>query len=226
MNVRAKKSCGSFLAPEILRLGVHVTRIGHSSTPSAFFDHLLTVLSSERFLRKQGLGNEVPFFIYPFDPHHAVDVDVTRSHLVAKLAERGVSVLDVNLYDLAVGILKERGIWADILSAEPNISKDELKELLQGVLDPETHLVPAIAEQMRRQSFDILFISGIGEVFPYIRSHNVLNNLQSTAKDQPTVLFFPGQYTHALATGASLELFGRLHDDKYYRAFNILHYEV
>ena len=33
-------------------------------------------------------------------------------------------------------------------------------------------------------------------------------------------------YTHALATGASLDLFGRLHDDKYYRAFNILNYEV
>ena len=28
------------------------------------------------------------------------------------------------------------------------------------------------------------------------------------------------------ATGASLDLFGRLHDDKYYRAFNILNYEV
>jgi hypothetical protein len=54
----------------------------------------------------------------------------------------------------------------------------------------------------------------------------VLNNLQSTAKDKPTVLFFPGSYTHALATGASLDLFGRLHDDKYYRAFNILNYEV
>jgi hypothetical protein len=203
-----------------------VTRIGHPSSPSAFFDQLLRVLSSERFLRKQGLGNEVPFFIYPYDPPHAVDVDVTRSHLVAKLLERGVSILDVNLYDLAVSILKKRGIWDDVLAAEPTISKDELKELLQGVLDPETHLVPAIAEQMRQHSFDILFISGIGEVFPYIRSHNVLNNLQSTAKDQPTVMFFPGQYTHALATGASLELFGRLHDDKYYRAFNILHYEV
>ena len=64
------------------------------------------------------------------------------------------------------------------------------------------------------------------EVYPYIRSHNVLNNLQSTAKDKPTVMFFPGRYTHALATGASLELFGMLHDDKYYRAFNILNYEV
>jgi len=72
----------------------------------------------------------------------------------------------------------------------------------------------------------VIFLSGVGEVFPYIRSHNVLNNLQSTAKDKPTVMFFPGAYTHSLESGASLDLFGRLHDDKYYRAFNIFHCEV
>jgi len=79
---------------------------------------------------------------------------------------------------------------------------------------------------MRQQEFDVMFITGVGEVFPYIRSHNVLNNLQSTAKDRPTVMFFPGEYTQSLESGASLDLFGRLHDDKYYRAFNIFHVEV
>jgi hypothetical protein len=74
---------------------------------------------------------------------------------------------------------------------------------------------------MARQPFDVMFITGVGEVFPYIRSHNVLNNLQSTATDQPTVLFFPGRYIQSLESGASLDLFGRLHDDRYYRAFNI-----
>ena len=54
----------------------------------------------------------------------------------------------------------------------------------------------------------------------------MLNNLQSTAKDQPTIMFFPGQYRQEIGSGASLDLFGRIHDDKYYRAFNILHYEV
>ncbi|MBN9325199.1 MAG: DUF1788 domain-containing protein, partial [Delftia acidovorans] len=55
---------------------------------------------------------------------------------------------------------------------------------------------------------------------------NVLNNLQSTAKEKPTVMFFPGKYTQSLDTGASLDLFGILHDDKYYRAFDITHYEI
>jgi hypothetical protein len=103
--------------------------------------------------------------------------------------------------------------------------QEEVKELLQGVLDPETHLVPAIAAKMAEADFDVLFLSGVGEVFPYIRSHNVLSNLQSTAKDKPTVMFFPGAYTHSLEFGASLDLFEKFRDDKYYRAFNIFHCE-
>ena len=76
---------------------------------------------------------------------------------------------------------------------------------------------------MSENNFDLMFISGVGEVFPYIRSHNILNNLQSTAKDKPTVMFFPGEYTQCKLDGSSLDLFGRLRDDKYYRAFNIYH---
>jgi hypothetical protein len=190
------------------------------------FDHLVAVMSSERFLKKQGLGNEIPFFICPFDAQDAVEMERQRAQLTNQLSNRGLMVLEINLYDLAVGLLQKRGIWKELLEAEPAVSKAELLELLQGVLDPETHLVPAIAERLLAATYDVLFLSGVGEVFPYIRSHNVLNNLQSTAKDRPTVMFFPGSYTHELATGASLDLFGRLHDDKYYRAFNIFHYEV
>lgn len=197
-----------------------------SPTPRELLDHLLEVTSSERFLKKQGLGNEVPFFICPFPPQQAVAVENLRASLIVQLANRGIRVLEINLYDLAIDLLKARRIWGDILQSEPDVSKAELKELLQGVLDPEHHLVPEIAKRIASSDFEILFLSGIGEVFPYIRSHNVLNNLQSTAKDQPTIMFFPGQYTHGLATGASLDLFGLLHDDKYYRAFNILQYEV
>ena len=149
-----------------------------------------------------------------------------QRQLVNRLEQAGVRVLEINLYDLSIEILKERDIWEQIHEMEESVSKEELKELLQGVLDPEAHLVPAIASKLESIDFEVLFLSGVGEVFPYIRSHNILNNLQSTAKEKPTVMFFPGAYTHSLETGASLELFGRLHDDKYYRAFNIYHCEA
>lgn len=190
------------------------------------FHHLFSVISGKRFLQRQGLGNEVPFFICPFKPEESVEMERLQKQLVNRLEQVGVRVLNINLYDLSIKLLKERGIWDQILSVERSTSKDQLKELLQSVLDPEAHLVPAIANQINITEFDVIFLSGVGQVFPYIRSHNVLNNLQSTAKEKPTVMFFPGDYTQSLESGASLDLFGRLHDDKYYRAFNIFHCEV
>ncbi|MEI6261581.1 MAG: DUF1788 domain-containing protein [Deltaproteobacteria bacterium] len=190
------------------------------------FQHLLSVISGQRFLQKQGIGNEVPFFICPYKPEESIQMDLLQQQLVNQLSQTGVRVLEINLYDLSIEILKARGIWEQILEMEASVSKDQLKELLQGVLDPEAHLVPAMAAKLANTEFDVLFLAGVGEVFPYIRSHNVLNNLQSTAKEKPTVIFFPGDYTHSLESGASLELFGKLHDDKYYRAFNIYHCEA
>lgn len=200
------------------------------------FDHLLRVISSERFLQMRGLNNDLPFYICEFRASEAVDMQRLQRQLINTLGNlnlpcldgRGVKVLEINLYDLSIELLKAREgssegscLWDEILTIEPDVGKDSLLELLQNVLGIEEYLIPAIGERLRETEFDVLFLSGIGEVFPYIRSHNVLNNLQSTAKDKPTVLFFPGEYRHSLEAGASLELFGLLHDDKYYRAFNI-----
>lgn len=189
-------------------------------------EHLYAVISGQRFLKKQGLGNEVPFFICPFKPEEMVEMGRQKKQLVHRLEKNGIQVLEINLYDLSIEILKNRGIWTRILEEEQFLSKEELKELLQGVLDPEEHLIPAIRTKLASNDFDVLFLDGVGEVFPFIRSHNVLNNLQSTAKDKPTIMFFPGAYTHSLESGASLDLFGKLHHDKYYRAFNIFHCEA
>jgi hypothetical protein len=187
------------------------------------FQHLYRVISGERFLKKQGLGNEVPFFICPYKASEAVEMEGIQRQLVNQLERQGIRPLCINLYDLSISILRTRSIWEQVLKRESSVSKDQLRELLQGVLDPEKHLIPAIAAELEGADLDVLFLSGVGEVFPYIRSHNVLNNLQSTAKEKPTVMFFPGEYTQSLELGASLDLFGRLHDDKYYRAFNIFH---
>ena len=195
-------------------------------TPKERSEHLFRVVTSERFLTKQGLGNEVPFFICPFPAQEGLSMADDRKALVTRIEHAGVKVLDLNLYDIALDILRDRGILDEILDIEAETDKGEIKELLQSVLDPQAHLIPKIGDAIAATPHDVIFLSGVGEVYPYIRSHNVLNNLQSTAKDRPTLLFFPGSYTHALATGASLDLFGRLHDDKYYRAFNILNYEV
>ncbi len=205
------------------------------------FDHLVRVIGSERFLLMRGLNNDLPFYICEYRAAEATEMQRLQRQLintlnnlsVPVLSGRGVKVLDINLYDLCIELLKARegstagsGLWDEILAVEADAEKDGLLELLQNVLSVKEYLIPAIAERLQQTEFDVLFLSGIGEVFPYIRSHNVLNNLQSTAKTKPTVLFFPGEYRHSLEQGASLELFGLLHDDKYYRAFNIYEIQV
>jgi hypothetical protein len=189
-------------------------------------EHLFAVLSSKRFLQMEGLSNEMPFFIYPYAPEGALEVAKSKKRIKNRLRNKGIEVLEVNLYDLSVVLLKERGVWDRLLAIEPEQDKDDFREMLQGMLDPQLHLAPAIRAKLSERSFDICFLTGIGEVFPYIRSHNVLNNLQSVVTGRPMLMFFPGRYEQSNTLGSSLVLFGRLKDDQYYRAKNILEQEA
>lgn len=190
-------------------------------------EHLFSVLSGKRFLQMEGLSNEVPFFIYPFPPEDALAVAQAKKRVKSKLeTQKGISVREVNLYDLAVEILQDRGVWERALAAEPDQEKDDFRELLQSMLDPQDHIAPAIRAKLDDGEFDIVFLTGIGEVFPYIRSHNVLNNLQSVVIGKPMLMFFPGRYEQSDTLGSALVLFGRLKDDQYYRAKNILEQEA
>jgi hypothetical protein len=189
-------------------------------------EHLFAVLSGRRFLHMEGLSNEVPFFIYPYRPEDALAIAAAKKRIKNRLATGGVTVFEINLYDLSVELLKERGVWDRVLAAEPDQGKADFGEMLQGMLDPQLHIAPAIRDRIALVGFDILFLTGIGEVFPYIRSHNVLNNLQSVVTDRPMVMFFPGRYEQSDTLGSSLVLFGRLNDDQYYRAKNILEQEA
>jgi Domain of unknown function (DUF1788) len=189
-------------------------------------EHVFAVLSGKRFLQMEGLGNEVPFFIYPYPPEDALAVAQIKKRVKNRLSQKGINVREVNLYDLSVEILKARGVWERVLAAERDQDKDDFRELLQGMLDPQLHLAPAIRSKVDDGEFDIFFLTGIGEVFPYIRSHNVLNNLQSVVTGKPMLMFFPGRYEQSDTLGSTLVLFGRLKDDQYYRAKNILEQEA
>ena len=185
-------------------------------------NHLRQVIANKSFLNNEGLNNEVPFHICPFDPSITSDIYQLIKQLKNELKDKGISALEVNIYDLVIEILREEGDWDWIIENEGSMVRTQLKEELQGILDTESVLIPAIKKKMSGSDFNVLLLSGVGEVFPYIRAHNILNNLQKVAKGQPTLMFFPGSYQHSAAGGASLVLFGRLQDDKYYRAFNIL----
>ena len=67
----------------------------HKQTLAQQEDHLFRVLSSERFLNMEGLGNEVAHFIYDYDPTWALDVAQAKKRIKTKLdTERGIKVFD------------------------------------------------------------------------------------------------------------------------------------
>ena len=185
------------------------------------FEHLFQVISSEEFLRMESLGGEIPFFISSFDAKQQVEVDKAIRGLKNKLENNGIHVLDLNLYDISLQILNSELGNGEIFELEKTMTKPEFKEALQSILDINEALIPKMKEIIDASSARVYFLTGIGLVYPFIRSHNVLNNLQNVARKAPTVAFFPGEYN-----GNSLELFGLLKDDNYYRAFSIDQYKL
>ena len=185
------------------------------------FEHLYQVISNREFLRMESLGGEIPFFISAFDPKQQVEVEKAIRSLKNKLETNGIPVLELNLYDVAIELLNNELGEGEIFELEKNMDKKEFKEALQSILDINEVLIPKIKQLIEESSAKVYFLTGIGLVFPFIRSHNVLNNLQNVAKKAPTVAFFAGEYN-----GYSLELFGLMKDDNYYRAFNIANYKL
>lgn len=191
--------------------------------------HVLAVLSSDRFLRMEGLGNEVPFFIWPYPPGQELEVQAANNRIIDRLrTTQGLNILVVDLFELAVELLGGRGgnMLERLEQIEPTRSRSDFRRDLQRMLDPEQHIAPAIKRRIEAEAgVDLLMLTGIGRVFPFIRSHNVLNNLQVAVSDFPVLMLFPGEYPQTASSGSSLVLFNLLTDDQYYRAKNILEQE-
>jgi hypothetical protein len=185
------------------------------------FEHLYQVISTEEFLRMESLGGEIPFYIFAFEAKQQCDVDKAIKGLKNKLGKNGIPVLELNLYDISIEILTRELGKDELFELERSMNKDEFKDALQSTLNIKEVLIPRIKEIIDTNPARVYFLTGIGMVYPYIRSHNVLNNLQNVARNAPTLAFFAGDYN-----GYSLELFGLLKDDNYYRAFNIDNYKL
>jgi len=180
------------------------------------FDHLFRVISKQGFLNKESLGGEIPFFISAYNAKQEIQVRESISLLKNKLSNHGIEVLEINLFELSCELLESNGGLERMYKVERAKGSQKFLRALQSALNIHEVLLPKIREIIESSNSQVYFLTGIGLVFPFIRSHNILNNLQSVAKESPTVAFFPGDYN-----GHTLNLFGLLKDDNYYRAFNI-----
>ncbi|MGV3149172.1 BREX protein BrxB domain-containing protein [Rothia sp. 11273D007AR] len=181
---------------------------------------LITLLGSESFLTMRGLSNEVPFFIYPFDPTDALNAEKSLRLVSGHLRQDGIDVVTINLFDLCLELLEERGLLNPVLKAEPRQkTKSKFTAGLQSMLDVETMIAPRIAA--RSIDHRLVIVHGIGAVFPFIRTHALLEALQIHMPPVPLVLWFPGQYTKNEARGYELKVLNIAASDSYYRAKNI-----
>lgn len=180
------------------------------------FAHVLKVVSSESFLKMDALGGEIPFWIAPYDIEAHDQVEVEIKNLQAKLSNTGVKTELIDLFELACSIIEANIGLERMFEVEKRKDKEKFKRAIQSTVNIHDRLIPAIIERTIAAEPQILFIKGVSSVYPFIRSHTVLNNLQSAIKHIPTVMFFSGVYS-----GNSLNLFGLMKDDNYYRAFNI-----
>ncbi|MEA5141152.1 DUF1788 domain-containing protein [Arcicella rigui] len=188
---------------------------------STQFTHLYKVISSQTFLNRESLGGEIPFFISAYNAKQELEIKESIKLLINKLENSGIKILELNLYELTCEILEKKGGVERMLQIEKTKPKDKFLRALQSTLNMQQVLMPLIKTKIEESNANVYFMTGIGLVFPFIRSHNILNNLQNIAKQAPTIAFFPGEYN-----GHSLNPFGLLKEDNYYRAYNIENIEV
>ena len=180
------------------------------------FENILKICSSKGFLKMESLGGEIPFWISPYQIEHQDLVDKEIENLLHKLSQNGQNPLVIDLFKLMCEIVEQSIGLETMFGIQEKKKPEKFMRALKSVVDIQDAYIPEIAKRLRNAEYDMLLIKGVGSVYPVIRSHVILNNLQSTVTEIPTLMFFPGEYS-----GQSLNLFSRLKDDNYYRAFNI-----
>ncbi|MGV0856719.1 DUF1788 domain-containing protein [Empedobacter brevis] len=178
-------------------------------------------IKSLEIFDKSGLGGGIPFFIFPYNVSYENYIDNEVNQLSKRLQLEGVDVLNINIYDACVEIWNKKGGIEKMfkLEAKKKDNKAYFLKALQSSVNIQEVLMPFLLEKISNSNAKILFLTGIAQVFPFIRSHVILNNLQTIISNTPLIIFYPGEYT-----GLSLSLFNVLKDDNYYRAFNLKNY--
>lgn len=188
------------------------------------FEHLLKLMSSRKFLDMTGPSNDVPYYICPFRVEETSQMYKHIGQLTNALELKQIKVLIIDLYRLCIEHLSNLAVLDGFISEETKTPRDIFYKSISGLTDTVEFICPLITDKIHNEEPDIVFIKGVGEVYPYLRSHKILSTLESKFTEKPLVLFFPGRYETDNVKGSNLTLFGIL-DDRYYRAFNIYHCE-
>lgn len=173
-------------------------------------------LGEDDFLHNRGLGNEIGFFTFCYDASLELRAREFFAQLEAESASGALpcNLMVRNLYDTFLGLMEKKRILAAVPKQEARRGSDHLLKRLRSIATPEA-LAAELAYEPH-QPGDVLLLTGVGEIYPFLRVHTLLDNMHVAFGDIPVVVAYPGRFN-----GQSFSLFNMLDDGNYYRAFDI-----
>ena len=182
-------------------------------------NQILPRITSRDFLDSKGLGNEIGFWIFDYPPDREMDVREFLTGTVLPALGKQVPPIHagvVDLLKLVTELLEERKLLDKAMEMQLSKGDDSTLAALRSVLK-EDKIALKIASQFDIPNLDLLILSGVGSVYPMLRTHTLLSALHPIMGNTPLLMFFPGRYD-----GHSLKLFNTLAEDHYYRAFRLV----
>lgn len=184
-------------------------------TITGSLDRIKIRLSDPNFLRNQGLSNEVGIHVFCYPPEHEILVQ-EQIRLLKNETTTPYRIIECDLYEIFLSLLEEKRVLRSVDNLENKRGKTYLLQQLQKIATPEA-LLAKMDYSPHISGRDVLFLTGIGKIHPFMRSHMMLDSMQHIFQDIPIVMFYPGTFN-----GQTLSLFDEFLDGHYYRAFNLL----
>lgn len=179
-------------------------------------DLILKRLEDPRFLRNDGLGNEIGFWLFDYPPEYEVQVRQHITLLVDKLEKRSRRFACVNIFQMLIGLLESRGLLERTFERERQVGTDALRKTLAGPLSQDK-VARYMTEHILPETQEFVILWGLGSAWPLVRGHELLSALQDVMDKTPLLLFYPGTYS-----GQDLHPFGLVESRNYYRAFKLV----
>lgn len=177
-------------------------------------DSLRELMQSRSFLEGKGLSNEVNIRIFCYAPEHEMAV----RHFVEKLkTDQSLlcRLIEYNLYELFLSICDDKRITERIPSQEEKRGKQFILDQMARMANSAAFIEKMLYEP--HEPGNVLLITGVGEAFPFIRVHSLLDAMQPHFSDVPILVMYPGSFD-----GRCVKLFDKLKPNPYYRAFNVI----
>ncbi|WP_022775136.1 DUF1788 domain-containing protein [Butyrivibrio sp. AE2015] len=179
-------------------------------------DKLKAQMQDEDFQKGNGLSNEVNIHIFCYDPKDEMAVRYFTEQLVSD-QDINCHVIEKNLYKIFLKLCEDKRLLDKIPNIEATKGTEFLLKNLQGKAASAKNFVDEICKDGFKEG-DVLLITGVGEAYPFIRSHNILNTIQPQDLNSiPIVVLYPGSFD-----GRDVYLFNKLPKQDYYRAFNAI----